>query len=164
VWCRWGSWIDASWPGNTPYIFSIEDPFNAGAVRFESDLEHTEYCPAARRCVLLPLLLPYVLSCALEEDAFNAGAVVQGGALQPVHMCCDCYFAVAFSAKQTPSTQVQLYCTAHTGWCPVACRFVLLSQLRLLLLLLPYIFSIEDPWNAGAVTLFSTDKVVSCSL
>ncbi|WIA16898.1 hypothetical protein OEZ85_013825 [Tetradesmus obliquus] len=26
----WGSWVDAVWPGNKPYIFSIEDPFNAG--------------------------------------------------------------------------------------------------------------------------------------
>ncbi|KAF6264787.1 hypothetical protein COO60DRAFT_21464 [Scenedesmus sp. NREL 46B-D3] len=26
----WGSWVDATWPGNTPYIFSVEDPFNSG--------------------------------------------------------------------------------------------------------------------------------------
>ncbi|WIA37124.1 hypothetical protein OEZ86_014087 [Tetradesmus obliquus] len=26
----WGGWVEAVWPGNKPYIFSIEDPFNAG--------------------------------------------------------------------------------------------------------------------------------------
>jgi hypothetical protein len=88
--CRWGSWVDASWPGNTPYIFSIEDPFNAG-----KSIWHCVWCPAV--CWVCAATAAVVVAVHLQHRrplqrrcGVSTFGTYQCSVLQPVVVCCDC--------------------------------------------------------------------------